>query len=295
MKILSYDVPLGLSATAHSPDSIQGFIDAGFTHFEIGIPACLPDSRNAKMIGLQISEAISFGAKIAQRDHEECLIDLQNERISKLYGNHMRPWSIHLPFGLGWDAAHVLHDEREAVCASLKRIMDLTSQWGAKVYVIHGCLEPVRPEERALRIARSILSLRELSEHALKYGARIALENLPRSCLANNSEETLAMSEAAGNIPIVFDVNHLLGESHEAFISKLKSRIISTHLSDYDGIDERHRLPGEGIVPWSYIVTKLCESGYKGPMLFELREGDNGPYEAGEVLKAFISALERTS
>ena len=290
MKILSYEIPLGLSV-AHSPEALQGFIDAGFTHFEIGIPACLPDAVKVDMSDPRDPETVRLGAQRAERGREERLTRRQETSLSKLYENHLRPWSVHLPFGPGWDIAHVLSDERAEVCASLKRIIDITSAWGVKVYVLHGCLEPVRSEERALRIARSILSLKELDAHAARYGARIALENLPRSCLANCSAETLAMSEAAGNIPIVFDVNHLLGESHESFMDALGSRIISTHLSDYDGVDERHCLPGEGIVPWRYVISRLCECGYKGPLLFELREGEEGPYEAETVLNAFLRAL----
>ena len=293
MKILNYEIPLGLSASAHSPEAIQGFIDAGFTHFELGIAASLPGAEKADLSDPYKPETLRLCAERAQRGREEKLTDLQSARLYKLCANGLRPWSIHLPFGPGWDVAHAVREERQAVCESLKRIIDITSAWGTKVYVMHGCLEPVKPEERALRIARSILSMRELNAHALKYGATVALENLPRSCLANCAEETLAMSEAAGDIPIVFDVNHLLGESHAAFMAKLANRVISTHLSDYDGIDERHFLPGEGIVPWRQIVTGLCDAGYRGPMLFELRSGEYGPYEAMDVLSAFVRAVEK--
>ena len=60
----------------------------------------------------------------------------------------------------------------------------------------------------------------------------------------------------------------------------------------YDGVDERHWLPGEGIVPWKEVVTTLMESGYRGPFLFELRKGENGQYHAKEVLDCFKNALK---
>lgn len=292
MKILSYDVPLGLSTSAHSPEAIQGFIDAGFTHFEIGISAHLPGAAYPETKDVREPAYVRQCAEAAQRGSEEKLAQMQDARVRKLRENGICPWSVHLPFGPGWDVAHVLRGEREDVCESLKRMIGLTADWGARVYVLHGCLEPVTAEERALRMARSIASLKELDEYASRFGARIALENLPRSCLGNSSEEVLAMSDAAGNLPVVFDVNHLLCESHDKFLDALAHRVISTHLSDYDGIDERHALPGNGIVPWRYVVTRLCGAGYKGPFLFELREGENGPYEAREVLDAFIGALE---
>lgn len=199
--------------------------------------------------------------------------------------------ACHLPFGFGWDVAHYDEAERDAVCESLKRVIDLTKSWGPRIYVLHGCLEPVSIEQRAVRIARSIRSLRELDEYASRNGARIALEDLPRSCLANTSIETRAMAQAAGNVPICFDVNHLLGESHEDFMKALATNVVTTHLSDYDGVDERHWLPGMGIVPWKDVVKTLMENGYRGPFLFELRAGENGPYAAKEVLDAFVKAL----
>lgn len=99
------------------------------------------------------------------------------------------------------------------------------------------------------------------------------------------------MAQAAGDVPICFDVNHLLGESHETFLNALASQVVTTHLSDYDGVDERHWLPGEGIVPWKRILDGLMEAGYRGPFLFELRTGEDGPYDARTVLDCFKRAL----
>ena len=51
MQYLGYDIPLGLSASSHTPEQIVSFIDRGFTHFEIGIPAALPGApKNIKVV-----------------------------------------------------------------------------------------------------------------------------------------------------------------------------------------------------------------------------------------------------
>ena len=50
-------------------------------------------------------------------------------------------------------------------------------------------------------------------------------------------------------------------------------------------------LPGVGIVPWKRILDGLMEAGYRGPFLFELRTGENGPYDARTVLDCFKRAL----
>ena len=294
MKILGYEVPLGMSITGHQPEDVKKFVDAGFTCFEVGIPARLPDPNPKPRIPgvrppMPSQEEIE---KICCRGEEEKLVALKQPLADAIFAQNLRVWSVHLPFGLGWDVAHYCEKERDAVAASLKRVMDLTGGWNPRVFVLHGCLEPVAPEQRPVRIARSIQSIRELDEYAKKFGARIALEDLPRSCLANSTIETRAMMLAAG-CGICFDVNHLLGDTHENFLNELATHVITTHLSDYDGIDERHRLPGEGIVPWKMLVTRLQEAGYRGPYLFELRAGENGPYMPDEVLKNFLAAVEK--
>ena len=262
MKWMDYELPLGISIGTYAPEAVDDFVDKGFRYFEVGIPAQLDDQDPVQM---------------PWRGREKCLVETRLPLVRRIFDRHLRVWSVHLPFGFGWDVAHYDEEERDAACASLKRVMELTRDWGARVYVLHGCLEPVAPEQRGVRMARSIRSLRELDEYAARFGARVALEDLPRSCLANTSLETRAMAQAAGNVPICFDVNHLLGETHAEFLKRLAPNVITTHLSDYDGVDERHWLPGQGIVPWREVVQGLLEAGYRGLFLFELRSGEAGP------------------
>lgn len=293
MKILDYDAPLGISITGHPAEAVHDFVAYGFTHFEVGIPAALPGTARGFDKYDYSPEVTAAAARLACRGQEQRLVALKQPLVDAIEQHKLRVWSVHLPFGTGWDIAHWLESERDAVCTSLKRVIDLTAGWKPRVYVLHGCLEPVSDAERPVRIARSIRSLKELDAYAAQYGARVALENLPRSCLANCSLETRAMAQAANDVPICFDVNHLLGEDHAAFIDALAERVITTHLSDYDGIDERHWLPGAGIVPWKLVVERLMASGYRGPFLFELRSGENGPYDARTVRDRFISALQQ--
>jgi len=276
MKLLGYEVPLGMSVTSHAPELIHRLVEEGFTHFEVGISRSLKD--------------LATPENPSCRGMEEQLVAEKDALVAAIEAEKLCVWSVHLPFGGGWDIAHYDEAERDAVVESLGKIIKLTAKWHPRVYVLHGCLEPVAPEQRPVRVARSIQSMRELDELAKKYGARIALEDLPRSCLANSTVETRAMMLAAG-VPICFDVNHLLGDTHEAFLNAMATNVVTTHLSDYDGIDERHWLPGEGIVPWKQVFLGLMENGYRGPFLFELRQGEDGPYPAKQVVECFKKAL----
>ncbi len=78
-------------------------------------------------------------------------------------------------------------------------------------------------------------------------------------------------------------------ESHAAFLARLAPRVIQTHLSDYDGIDERHWLPGKGIVPFGLVADSLQQAGYRGPYLFELHD----IVDPETLIKAFRNSLKK--
>ena len=51
------------------------------------------------------------------------------------------------------------------------------------------------------------------------------------------------------------------------------NKIVTTHVSDYDFVNERHWLPGEGDVNWQELYGALKDIGYSGPWLYELGLG----------------------
>ena len=294
MRINNKNVRLGISFGHYQPEDAKKFIEAGFECFEIGIPARMPDPNPlAKSPAERRRTPYPYDEArlIACRGKEEKLIarvqPLADAVLSE--GNYL--WSVHLPFGGGWDAAHFNEKDRADAVRGYKRIIDLTACWHPSVYVLHGCLEPVSDEQREARLLHSIESIKELDAYAKKYGAQIALEDLPRSCLGNCTAEMERMVSATG-VKVCFDVNHLLCDSHEKFLDALQNEIITTHLSDYDGEDERHWLPNEGIVPWKLIFERLESVGYNGPYLFELKMNGDKPYSPEEIIKAFKAAVE---
>ena len=109
-----------------------------------------------------------------------------------------------------------------------------------------------------------------LAEIAYQNGAYICVEDLPRSCLGNTAEDVLSLLAANDKLKVCFDTNHLLKDDNLNFMDKLANKIVTLHVSDYDFINERHWLPGEGKLEWKPIYDALCEIGYKGPWLYEI-------------------------
>lgn len=284
----------GISFGHYQPEDAKKFIEAGFECFEIVIPARMPDPNPLAKSPAERRRnpyTLNEASALACRGEEEKLIARVEPLVHAVLAEGDYLWSVHLPFGGGWDAAHFNEEDRADAVRGLKRIIDLTACWHPSVYVLHGCLEPVSDEQREARIKQSMKSVKELVEYAAKYGAKIALEDLPRSCIGNCTAEMERIVSASG-ADICFDVNHLLEDTHLNFLNSLESRIITTHLSDYDGIDERHWLPGEGVVPWKMIFGRLENAGYTGPYLFELKMNGEVPFTPEEIISAFRSAVE---
>lgn len=183
---------------------------------------------------------------------------------------HVELWSLHLPFSssAGIDISRA--DTWAATLALHESVMEKAAGIGIKRFILHPSGEPIPDESRAERIQRSKESLGLLAEVARKNGAVIAVEDLPRTCLGRNSREILELLSADDRLTVCFDTNHLLAEDPVEFIRKVGNRIITTHVSDYDFVDERHWLPGEGKLDWQAILKALQNVGYQGPWLYEL-------------------------
>jgi len=192
------------------------------------------------------------------------------KRLSNDYGVNL--WSFHLPFAHDVTLCIESLDEKirkfsiDFLSEHIRRATDI----GIKKIVIHGSSEPIKPEERTEKMKRAKDSLNKLAEVSLNSGAVLAVENLPRTCLGNVSTELKDMISVHNNLKVCFDVNHLLKESHTGFINNLGDKIITTHISDYDFIDERHWLPGEGDIDWNNLYSLLKSVNYDGVFMYEV-------------------------
>jgi len=236
--------------------------------YRIGISSCGADLTDAlfadyKNAGVQSIE-ISFGHK---PDNPPDFSDIK--RLSDTYGIEL--WSFHLPFA----PFSELELSRPNLCDHtieyFKRFIKEGSSIGIKRFVVHPSGEPISDEHRAARLECAKKSLARLAEYAKCFDAIICVENLPRSCIGRNTEEMLALLSAHENLRSCFDTNHLLSlEKPHEYIRKLGNQIVTLHVSDYDFLDERHWLPGEGDIDWQELYKALCEVGYNGIWMYEL-------------------------
>jgi sugar phosphate isomerase/epimerase len=181
--------------------------------------------------------------------------------------------SVHAPFGGDLDISSGYNDVRAAGLAAIRGAIDLAERFDAGLVVVHASAEPVADEDRPQRLSRAISSLQSLSGRCQESGIRIAIELLPRSCLGNTADELLEIVAALDTetFGVCLDVNHLMGRYSElpATVRQLAPHLLTLHLSDYDGVDEKHWMPGQGVIDWKAFLDALREIGYSGPFNYE--------------------------
>lgn len=181
-------------------------------------------------------------------------------------------WSIHLPFSSRLDISHTNNELRSIAIYTNRTLIEAAGKSGIKVAVLHPSSEPISDEERPERMRRSREAIIMLRAECDKYGMKLAVENLPRTCLCNRAAEMVTLLEGTG-AGVVFDTNHSLIDENVSFLTVLVDsglKVYSLHISDYDFIDERHRLPGDGLNNWKGIFAQLERAGYDGPMMYEV-------------------------
>lgn len=181
-------------------------------------------------------------------------------------------WSLHLPFSRRLDISHENAELRGITLYTNMTLIRAAAQAGVKTIVLHPSSEPIEDEARPARLANSraaIIALRELCD---SLGLTLAVENLPRTCLCNKSAEMVELLTGTG-AKVCFDTNHSLAEDNLDYLRGILAgglEIATLHISDYDFVDERHRLPGDGVNDWRALLAILAEANYTGPLMYEV-------------------------
>lgn len=196
-----------------------------------------------------------------------------------LQSSAIRPMSIHSLFGGIHDFSLLDEAAYAKAMAHLHSGLDLAIELNAPILIVHASGEPIAPEDRERRIEQCRRGLADLGGRCRNVGKRVAVELLPRTCLGNTVEELLRILDGLDEriFGICLDTNHLMDRYRTLpdDVRRLGHRLIALHLSDYDGVDEKHQPPGKGVVEWKAFMGALREIGYAGPFNYEcLPDGD---------------------
>lgn len=197
-----------------------------------------------------------------------------------------RAWSYHIPFSAYDDLSSPDEEIRLLALRRFRVLFDDAVWFGCRCMVIHPSSEPIDQAKRGEHIAQLRRSLMELNPLLARHDMMLAVELLPRLCLGNSADELLAILDGLDErFGVCLDVNHGMSRYRElpADIRKIGSRLMTLHISDYDGVDEKHWMPGEGVIDWPAVVAALREVGYCAPFNYEIKlyEGSHADRVAG--------------
>jgi len=203
-------------------------------------------------------------------------------------------WSCHPPFGGEWDISQTDPAKRRRAVELTAGTFAPARALGATRIILHPSAEPIADGDRPARLAQARQSLRELAAVAPP-GLRLAVEFLPRTCLGHTLAELMTIisnldPERAG---ACLDVNHAnLREDLACCVRTLGDRLLTLHISDNDGVDERHWLPGSGVIHWPAFLRALEQSSYAGAFVYETARRDGQELEGlKEIVRNFTTLL----
>lgn len=109
-------------------------------------------------------------------------------------------------------------------------------------------------------------SMGELVRVAEELQVTIAVENTRRS----DHISYVLRSIQSDYLGFCFDSSHYQLTNKDDFrLLKDGARLVATHLSDNDGVEDRHWLPGHGIINWAALAGSFPKS-YRGCLMLEV-------------------------
>lgn len=187
----------------------------------------------------------------------------------------LKVWSIHLPHTYDIDISFMDDARREFSLSKDEEAIRIASIYNPKRIVLHASNDPVKDEEREVRMQYAKNGIGRLALAAKSIGAVLCVEDLPRSNLGRNSKEILELIGDYPEVMCCFDTNHLPEEDYLHFMKAVGNRIATVHFSDYDIVDEKHWLEGRGVINWPALYKGLKEAGYEGVAMHEVRSGED--------------------
>lgn len=213
----------------------------------------------------------------------------------KLNSTQININSVHAPFSNEVDISRLDDSGQEFALQQVGKAIIMAERMEAGIVVLHGSAEPIGEHERAQRITQSKSSLCILSKQAQASGVRLALELLPRTCLGNSVGELQALLAGISpeNAGFCLDTNHPADPNHlNSVVKQLGERIITLHVSDYDGINEKHWMPFRGVVDWGAFANALRDVQYTEAFIYEtLPEGNTTEEKLGIIQSNFQKIL----
>lgn len=133
--------------------------------------------------------------------------------------------------------------------------------------------------------------MKKIIERAERLNINIAVENMKS---IEHVEEIFSKIKSS-NLKFCYDSSHdwLYRKEKVKLLDIYGHLIAAIHLSDNDGIEDRHWLPEEGIIDWKLVMQSLKRANYKGSFFLEVFPKDNFKENKQNCYNFFQSAFDK--
>ena len=187
--------------------------------------------------------------------------------------------SLHAPFGRDIDITD--HDPafRQQSLDHLTRAADALQIFGGGLYVIHpGGEDHNWVWDREARLARSADGLATLWQRCRERNLDLVVETPLPHLLGGQPDdlEGLLRTLPREGTGVCIDTSHTsLGGFLFEVMDRFASRLVHVQASDNRGHTDDHLPPGDGIIDWPNVQSKLAAIDYRGVFLLELTGNGN--------------------
>ncbi len=252
-----YDLKIGTGVNAVK---LLGFKDGDYRICVY--PDLLEQLKEIKALGFDTAE-VSISGPFSPPALESIL----DETVDAIKKSEMKV-SFHMPFGSCWiDLACPYDTDRPEICKWIAKLFKRLEPCKPFAYVFHPGGEDAVGSFKDKALTNLCLSAEELANST---DAMVCVENMVRSKVIETVDQMLWFLDKAPSVNCVLDTNHLLHDKPEDAILRIGDRIKHLHISDYDFINERHMLPGNGQIDWMAVIGALEKIGYNGVFNYEV-------------------------
>lgn len=172
--------------------------------------------------------------------------------------------NIHLPFNDSSALWSENREERERTVKNHLNWLNDCAKYNIPMMVMHlteGEFHPV-PNSYGIR------SLTKISQEAENLGVKVAIENTQR----DDNVQFILSEINSPNLGMCYDTSHdwLNSKIKIKILKDYGTRLFATHLSDNDGLKDRHWLPGNGLIEWEKIGETFPTDTYEGCLTLEI-------------------------
>ena len=244
------------------------------------------DVKEIKRQGFKSVE-VSLGKVGGYKMNMEQCIEKVGDGLQAVLDEGLALNSIHMPFHRFIYITSYDEEVRSWAMDEFRKLIEVCDKYNPKHYVFHS---KTKSREEPFWDLRKPALIKSFTEMVGMTKNNICMENMIGSCTKTVANMVDILEQVEGG-KCCIDMNHFLQDKVEDAIVALAKWLRAVHVSDYDGVFEKHWLPKEGTNDWMAIIAALEKVGYEGAFTYEVYRQKFG-YTYEQIRKNYEELFE---